>query len=228
MQILGHNVSNFTPLAQTSPSTPCIRRATPVDVPAIVQLQTICQPHFHLTDPGAAFLRSFYSFVLHDHRGTLFVSEQDHKLAGFVAGFSDPSQLYERVASQKLRIFATAFGCLARHPIQLPKFLGDVYRASHLKYAPGCCSETACELVAVAVQPRLRLEGHGKALILALAEVAKRSKMDQLRVHIDSNDAGMASFYRKLGFHPFRAVRASDTQWLHEYVLTIYVNGKVT
>ena len=94
-----------------------------------------------------------------------------------------PSHLYDKIASQKLRIFATASACLVRHPIQLPKFLGDLHRARRLKYEPAGCSETACELVTIAVQPRLRRQGHGKALILALAEAAKCNRMAQLRVH---------------------------------------------
>ena len=90
MQMLGHKGSDFAPPPEKSEATPCVRRATRADVPEIVQLQTICLPHFYLADPGPAFLRSFYSFVLHDPRGLLFVSEHDHKLAGFVAGFFDP------------------------------------------------------------------------------------------------------------------------------------------
>ena len=119
MQMLGHKGSHFAPPPEKSESTPCVRRATRADVPEIVQLQTTCLPHFYLADPGPAFLRSFYSFVLHDPRGLLFVSEHDHKLAGFVAGFSDPAHLYERIASQRLRIFATASACLVRHPIAI-------------------------------------------------------------------------------------------------------------
>jgi ribosomal protein S18 acetylase RimI-like enzyme len=78
----------------------------------------------------------------------------------------------------------------------------------------------------MAVQPRLRRQGHGKALILALAEAAKCNKMNQLRVHIGSNDDGMASFYRKLGFTPLRTFKASDARLTDEYVLAIQGNGK--
>jgi hypothetical protein len=63
-------------------------------------------------------------------------------------------------------------------------------------------------------------------LILALAEAAKCNKMNQLRVQIGSNDGGMASFYRKLGFTPFRTFKAFDARWTDEYVLAIQGNGK--
>jgi hypothetical protein len=63
-------------------------------------------------------------------------------------------------------------------------------------------------------------------LVLALAEAAKCNKMNQLRVHIGSNDDGMASFYRKLGFIPLRTFKASDAGWTDEYVLPIQGNGK--
>ncbi len=78
----------------------------------------------------------------------------------------------------------------------------------------------------MAVQPRLRRQGHGKALIRALAEAARCNKMNQLRVDIGSNDDGMASFYRKLGFTPLRTFKASDGRWTDEYVLAIQGNGK--
>ena len=65
------------------------------------------------------------------------------------------------------------------------------------------------------------MQGHGKALILALAEAAKCNKMDQLQVHIGSNDNGMASFYRKLGFTPLRTFKTLDTMWMDEYILAI-------
>ena len=64
-------------------------------------------------------------------------------------------------------------------------------------------------------------------MVLALAEAAKCDKADQLRVHIGSNDNGMASFYRKLGFTPFRTFKPLDTVWTDEYVLAIQGNGKV-
>ena len=196
-------------------------------MPAIVQLQTDCLPHFHLADPGPAFLRSFYGFLLYDPQGLLLVSEHDHRLAGFVAGFSNPAHLYERIASQKLHILATASACLVINPSQLPKLFGDLRRARRLAYEPGSCSETACELVTIVVQPRLRMQGHGKALLRALAEAAKGNRIDQLRVHISSHDNGMALFYRRLGFQPARSFGTSDTRWLDEYVLAIQGNGKV-
>jgi ribosomal protein S18 acetylase RimI-like enzyme len=224
--MLGHKGSDSASPSQTTESTPYIRRATRADVSAIVQLHTICLPHFDLVDPGPAFLRSFYSFVLHDPRGLLLVSEHDHKLAGFVAGFSDPAHLYDAIAFQKLRIFAAASACLVRHPIQLPKLLGDLHRARRLKYESAGCSETACELVTIAVQPRLRRQGHGKALILALAEAANRNRMTQVCVHIRPNDDGMGAFYRRLGFTPLRTFKMFDTTWTDEYILAIQGNGK--
>ena len=227
MQMQDHQERLCAPQIQMNRPTPYIRGATAADVPAIVQLQTMCLSHFHLVDPGPAYLRNFYSFLLDDPAGLLFVSEQDHQLAGFVAGFSDPSHLHQRVASRRFRIFAAASACLVKHPIQLSKFLDDLHRARRLKSEPGSSSETACELLTIAVNPRLRRQGHGKALVLALAEAAKCNKMDQLRVHIGSEDDGMASFYRRLGFRPSRTFLASDARRLDEYVLAIEGNGKV-
>jgi ribosomal protein S18 acetylase RimI-like enzyme len=197
-------------------------------VPAIIQLQRISLPYFDLTDPSPAFLWSFYSFVLRDPNGVLFVSEHDHKLAGFVAGFSAPAHLFQRIASERLRIFGRASICLATHPIQLPRFLGDLRRARRFRCEPDWCRNTICELVAIAVQPRLRVQGHGRALILALAKAARCNKMSQVRVHVSSDDSGMAAFYRRLGFTPLRAFKASNDLWADQYVLALQGNGKVS
>jgi ribosomal protein S18 acetylase RimI-like enzyme len=207
---------------------PHVRPARRDDVPAIVQLQTISLPHFRLPDPGPAFLRTFYTFVLRDHRGLLFVSEHNSTLAGFVVGFSNSGCLYTNFASDRPRILAATWGCLVRHPIQLPRFLKDLGKASQLTRDLDARSETDCELVTIAIQPRLRRQGHGKALALALLEAARRNKMTRAHVLIGRNDDGMAMFYRRLGFTPFRALRASETQWMVEYVLTIQENARAS
>ena len=217
-----------------NPRTPCpgleptsrpllllCRRAIQADVPAIVDLQTICLPHFYLPDPGREFLRSFYSCLLRDRRGLLFVSDHDGRLAGFVAGFFDPARLYRVIAPQRLRAFVAASGCLVGHPIQLRRFLSDLRRARRFDYPPDEYSETACELVTIAIQPRLRRRGYGRACIQALFDTAACNGAAQVRVHISSNDAPMAAFYRNLGFAPFRAFTSPGGLSLDGYVLAI-------
>jgi ribosomal protein S18 acetylase RimI-like enzyme len=227
MQTPGHNGSDITPPPRQGKATPCVRWATWGDISAIVQLHVISLPQFPLRDPCPAFLRNFYSFLLHDRQGFLLVSQYDRQLAGFVAGFSDPVHLYERFGSNRLRNFASVSACLVRHPIQLPKFVIDLRRALRFKYELGDCSEPACELLTVAIQPRLRRQGHGKALIQALAAAAHRNKIVQVRVCLGSSDGGMAAFYRRLGFTPLRRIQAFDTMWSHEYVLAFKGNGEV-
>jgi ribosomal protein S18 acetylase RimI-like enzyme len=196
-------------------------------VPAIIQLQSISLPHFPLADPGPAFLRGFYSFLLCDPQGLLFAAEHDHKLAGFVAGLVEPGRLYRRIASERLHVFVAATACLARHPIQLPRLFRDFHKARRLKYELSCCDKTACELVTIAIQPRLRRQGYGRALILALVEAARFNKMTQLCVHVGSDNERMASFYRRLGFKPLcTMVGVSDARWVDEYVLAIRGNRK--
>jgi ribosomal protein S18 acetylase RimI-like enzyme len=227
MQTLGHKEAGSAPLPDKSKSTPCIRRATRADVPEIVQLQTICLPHFHLVGPGLAFLKSFYSYLVRDPRGLLFVSEHDCRVAGFVAGFCDPSHLHQTIVSQKARVLAATAACMMRHPTQLPKFLADLRTSHQFKYEAACCNGSACELFTIAVQPRLRRQGHGRAMMQAFVEAAKRDKMNQLRVHFASDDNGAALFYRRLGFQPHRIFWAPDKRWLDEYILAISENGKV-
>ncbi len=196
------------------------------DVRAIVALQAVCLPHFYLVDPGRAFLRSFYSHLLRDRRGLLFVAEHDRQLAGFVAGFFDPASLYREIAPRRFRAIVAASPYLVGHPIELRRFLVDLRRASRFDYLADGCSETACELITVAVQPRLRRQGYGTALIRALVEAATGSRTAQLRVHISSSDAGMAAFYRHLGFEPLRTFTVFGSRSLDEYVLALQKNRK--
>ena len=102
VQTLTHNPSHPLPWPQASEPVPAVRRAMRADVRAIVALQAVCLPHFYLVDPGRAFLRSFYSHLLRDRRGLLFVAEHDRQLAGFVAGFFDPASLYREIAPQQV------------------------------------------------------------------------------------------------------------------------------
>jgi ribosomal protein S18 acetylase RimI-like enzyme len=199
---------------------PSVRRARRADLPAIVELHLISLPGFFLTSPGPAFLRCFYSLMLRDHRGLLFVSEQEGALAGFVAGFADPAYLYPKLPAGRFRLLAAAAGCLLRHPMQFPGLVRDVHRLGRLARRPDRDSGPVCEFITIAVQPQFRRQGHGKTLARALAEAARSHPMMQVRVKVESGDKGMCLFYRKLGFEPCCAERASGSQCMDEYVLT--------
>ena len=204
------------------PSVRCARRA---DLPAIVRLQMISQPHFFWTEPGPAFLRAFYAIVLRNCRGLLLVSEQDGSLGGFVVGVSDSPRLHEKLAVRRPLFFAAAAAYLLRHPVQLPGFFKDIRRATRLGLQPDDAGEGVCELVTIAVQPRFRRQGHGKTLVLALVEAARSNQVSQIRVNVDKNDEGMMFFYRKFGFEPRQAFKASDGRWVYELSLAIQTSN---
>ena len=206
------------PPGSTGPSVRCATRA---DLPAIVELHAIALPRFFWEDPAPAFLRSFYSFALYDLEGWLFVSQHQGHLAGFVAGFSDPSHLFQRIATHKLRFFTSVVSCLVGHPIQLPGLLRDTHKAICLRGEAASCGDAACELVTLAVEPQFRRQGHGRALVQALVEAARTHQMRQLRVCADIHDRGMGYFYRRLGFELFRAFKTPEGKWMDEYVLAI-------
>ena len=82
-----------------------------------------------------------------------------------MAGFFDPASLYREIAPAGSSPSSPASPYLVGHPIELRRFLVDLRRASRFDYLADGCSETACELITVAVQPRLRRQGYGTALI---------------------------------------------------------------
>ena len=220
-------MSNSVPPAQKSEPTPCIRRATPADVPAIVQLQTICQPHFHLADPGPAFLRSFYSFVLHDHRGIAVRLGTQSQAGGFRGRLCRPLASLRENRIPKASYLCDCFRSAWRAPDPTAQVPRRPPQGSPSRVRARLLQRNRVRVGRHRCPASTEGEGHGKALILALVEAAKCNKMDQLRVHIGSNDTGMALFYGRLGFQPVRTFWSSDTRWLDEYVLTIQRNGKV-
>jgi ribosomal protein S18 acetylase RimI-like enzyme len=210
----------YRPLCRREPgSFSKVRRAGRADLPAIVQLHLISGPHFFLPAAGPAFLRCFYSQALRDPHGWLFVSDQNRSLAGFVVGFADLARPYLKLPIGRFPFLGAAAACLARHPIQFPGLLRDIRRASWLRSQSDGNAVAVSRLMAIAVQPWFRHQGHGKALVRALIAAARASGT-QVRVSIDPNDAGMIFFYRRLGFEPLRAVRAGNVHPFDEYVFT--------
>lgn len=220
MQTLYANMLRSIQVLPKSGIMPFVRCAKRTDLSPIVELHRISLPHFFWTDPAPAFLRSFYSFVLRDHEGWLFVSEHRGSLAGFVAGFANPARLFQKVAGAKLRLLFAAAACLTRHPVQLPGLLRDIRRATGLRNQFAPCGKSVCELITIAVVPQFRGQGHGKALVRALVKEATTNLMMEVHTSIDSNDKGMGYFYQMLGFERLRTCRVSDGRSIDEYVLT--------
>jgi GNAT superfamily N-acetyltransferase len=204
---------------------PSIRLARRTDLPAIVELHTIALPDFFLANPGIAFLRAFYSLVLRDRHGLLIVSEHNNCFGGFVAALTNWETFRQRLAMGRLRLLPTVAASLARHPMQTPGLMTDLCRAA--RYTRNCCfsSDAACDLVAIAVEPRCRMQGHGTALLRALVAAARRQAMPQVRVRFNSKDVGMHSFYRKRGFVPLCVPASSDGRRLIEYALSLQNNS---
>ncbi len=199
------------------PTTAVIRRAAKADLSAIVEGHVNSLPQFFLANPGPAFLRCLYSIVIHDPRGILLVSEQNGELAGFIAGFRDPIGLRAELSFDKPRLLTEAMACLLTRPFQFPRLLVDLCRVCQLKDQFDANQLCACELLAIAIQPRFRREGRGKSLAQALLEATGGNLM-QVKVKVSSTDTWMRSFYSKLGFEPHRTFALPDSSSVNELV----------
>ncbi len=208
-------------LAQEGGLSVTVREGRQGDVSEIVQLHMTCQPLFLWADPGSAFLRLFYALLLREPQGTLLVSECNGGLAGFVAGVSDLARIQEKLDPGRLAFLAATTNCLLTHPMRLRSLFQDFHRANHFRRDFVDASKAGQELITVAVQPRCRGQGHGKALLHALIERARRDRVVQLRASIDSSDQGMSYFFRKFGFIPIRTFRVFGGRWRDEYLLRI-------
>ncbi len=220
LSIFAKKLDCAQPLRETA-AAPQVRPARPTDVPCIVQLQMISLPHFPLPEPSRAFLQTFYGFVVRQRQGRLLVSEHNRSLAGFVLGASDPTSLCQQVASDRSHLLTAASVCLVRRPVQLPRLLRELRGLRRLPDNRTVSVAAGYELVTIAVQPRLRRQGHGKALIQALAAAARHEQMTRLCIHLAANDKTMASFYEHLGFTAFRSFKAVDGRWMDEYVMAL-------
>jgi ribosomal protein S18 acetylase RimI-like enzyme len=202
-------------------TVPSIRRAKRGDLREIVELHRIALPDFFLVTPGTAFLRAFYSFLISDRNGLLLVSEQGGSFGGFAAALTGWERLLQRLPPNGLRLLPTVAACLFRRPTQLPGLVKDLYRAAHSTQDRCHSNESACDLVAIAVEPRFRRQGHGTELLQSILAVARAGAMSQLRVRFDSADVGMQSFYRHLGFAARCMPGLSDGRRMIEYALSL-------
>jgi ribosomal protein S18 acetylase RimI-like enzyme len=208
-------------LSGTSPRTGeesrTIRRATPNDLSAVVTIHQSVFRHFFLTQLGANFLRRYYDLVLTYDLGILLVYEAEGSLRGFVCGFVDPPEFYQRMWSARLSLAIPVLSALVRHPALIGRVISGVRRvhSTASEWPP-----RSCELSSIAVAPASAGNGVGKALAESFLNEAKslEARCVYLTTDADGNDAANA-FYCNVGFERTRRFRQGGARWMNEYVL---------
>jgi ribosomal protein S18 acetylase RimI-like enzyme len=90
------------------------------DLDGVVAIHRAAFPNFFLSFLGPRFLRVFYGFIVSEGIG--IVALEDGKLAGFVAGVSEPRSFYRRLVRRRFAQLALAITpTVLRHPSTLAR-----------------------------------------------------------------------------------------------------------
>jgi ribosomal protein S18 acetylase RimI-like enzyme len=97
-----------------------VRPMSQRDLGAVIAIHRAAFPNFFLSFLGPRFLRVFYGFIVSD--GIAIVALADGKLAGFVAGVSEPRLFYRQLMRRRFVGLALAIAPIVlRHPSTLAR-----------------------------------------------------------------------------------------------------------
>jgi ribosomal protein S18 acetylase RimI-like enzyme len=197
-----------------------IRPASRADVAAVVRVHVAAFPGFYLSDLGPAFLRAYYRLILGHRGGCILVAEAEETVAGFVAGFRDPSAFYRGMAAAKWRLAWPIARGLLRNPRLIVRTVHNVYRVRSAQHQPPLASGDCCELSSLAVAPEYAKNGIGSRLVARFVAENRAAGVAKISLATDAEDNDSVNrFYQRLGFKNEGIYQAVGGRWMHEYVL---------
>jgi len=192
-----------------------IRPMLQTDIPPVVSVHLAAFPGFFLSFLGERFLSLYYSQICASKDGIAFVQpDGDGKVAGFVAGSSNPSGFYSRLLRRHWFNFGIAsLGALFRSPAIILRLLRAIL---HPGQNPS--GKDVAGLYSIAVLPSLRGTGAGERLVRAFLDEAEGRGCDSVFLTTDKIDnAAVNSFYLKLGFGLRREFVTPEGRAMNEY-----------
>ena len=183
------------------------------DLDGVVAIHRAAFPNFFLSFLGPRFLRVFYGFIIREGIG--IVALADGKLAGSVAGVSEPRLFYRRLMRRRfVRLVLAITPAVLRHPSTLARVARrarqrtsadvgdrrpgtDDRRSGHIEnHEPA-----GAELMSLAVEPGQEHRGIGRALVAAFAMRVAGSGETSLWLTTDAADNDrVIRFYETQGF----------------------------
>jgi ribosomal protein S18 acetylase RimI-like enzyme len=196
-----------------------VRLMQPKDVPAAVAVHQRAFPSFFLTFLGPRFLHLLYSKVLDEQGGVALVAEdQGGQVCGFVAGVSDQSGFYSRLARRNWLAFSlTSLQALLRRP----KIAARLLRA--LTYGRSS-REAAAQalLMSIAVLPECNAQGVGQKLVRRFLQAMQDRRVPAVSLTTDRDANEHANrFYQRLGFQLARSYVTREGRAMNEYVIDL-------
>jgi len=195
------------------------------DIPLVVSVHLAAFPNFFLSFLGPRFLSLYYSQICASPDGIAFVHlDQFSKVAGFVAGSSNPSGFYSRLLKKHWFGFAFAsLGAVVRRPI----IISRLFRAV-LHPGQNPVGKDVAGLYSIGLMPALRGTGAGERLVRAfLSEVGHRGGGNVFLTTDKENNIAVNKFYLKLGFSLKREYATPEGRVMNEYWINLTSNNKI-
>lgn len=202
------------PIAQGS-GVSVVRPAKAGDVPAVVDVHLRAFEGFFLSLLGPRFLKLMYEGFLGEPTGILLVGEERGKVAGFVAGTTQPEGFFRRLRNRRgLEFVRAAMPGLLRRPLRVSRRLlaGFSYRGE----APAQV-ERAALLSSIAVETK----GSGLAGKLLEAFIARAAAAGCRAVYLTTDRAGNEAvnrFYERNGFALESSIVRDGGRQMNRYV----------
>jgi len=172
---------------------------------------------FFLTFLGPRFLKLLYSEILTEPRSVAIVAvNESGKVIGFVAGVSEQSGFYGRIARRRWFSFAIAsVGAVLKRPTIIPR----LFRALNQSNRSKSSLAQAC-LLSLAVDPTHEGRGTGRALVGEFLNRMQLLGVAKIALTTDevSNDR-TNRFYQKFGFQRVRNFTTPEGRRMIEYVI---------
>src|SRR5262245_53541089 len=158
-----------------------IRPASTADARSAAELHKAGFPGFFLTLLGVDFLDLFYGAVLEDPGGILLVAHENAQMIGFVAGVTNTSDFYRRLAKRQFgRLILCLGGTICRRP-------GIVWRVAKksMHALSGGSSQSQASLMSIAVLEKWRRKGIGASLVKSFCQALDARRVDSFCLTTD-------------------------------------------
>ena len=180
----------------------------------IAELHKKAFPMFFLTQLGVPFLRTLYKGYLEDSDSGIIVAENNGKIAGFIAYSNDYPRFYKGLIKKHLFKFAVcSVGAAVRHPAYIKRLFAAFKKSESVVKA-----EKYVELASICVDPELKNNGLGSALINYLKNIVDFEKYAYINLETDADgNDDVNKFYIKNGFVLERMFVTAEGRRMNEY-----------
>ncbi len=173
-----------------------VRRMRRSDADQVARLHRDSMPGAFLPSLGIGFLRQLYRALSADRDAASHVAEEDGRVVGFATGVVSVPRFYRRFLVRRgLPAALMAMPSLVRPPV-----LRRMRETATYPSGPSSRSGTDAELLAIAVDERVRGSGWGNELASRVLSDLFADGAERVRVVVGADNEGANQLYERLGF----------------------------